>query len=205
MSTLRKEAEKKGKPVKKEEKRIDTASPTGEAGTVEEMAAVLAELRNVRREHSEASQDTKATLSSVESTLDDVLSRTTRLEQQVTNVEQRVSDTEDKTLRHGRAIRYLLQREAKLFAKCEDRESKARRNNLRKYGVKEGEEMNDTIKFISNLMRTSLELPDDLDLYVARAHRSLTMKPKEPAPLRSIIVRFSERKRYFSKPGKNGG
>ena len=187
MSTLRKETEKKGKAAKKDEKRTDA-----EGSDVEEMAAVLAELRDLRREHSEASQDTKATLSRVESTIDDVLSRTTRLEQQVTNVEQRVSDTEDKTLRHERAIRYLLQREVRLSAKCEDLESRARRNNLRIYGVKEGEEMNDMIKFISNLMRTSLELPDDLDLCVERAHRSLTMKPKEPAPPRSIIVRFSD-------------
>ncbi len=48
--------------------------------------------------------------------------------------------TEDKALRHERAIRYLLHRDAKLSAKCEDLESRARRNNLRIYGVKEGGE-----------------------------------------------------------------
>ena len=62
------------------------------------MAAVLAELCDLRREHSEASKYTKATLSRVECTLEDVLHHMTRLEQQVTNVEQRVSDTEDKAL-----------------------------------------------------------------------------------------------------------
>ena len=62
------------------------------------MSVVLAELRDLRREHSEASKDRKATLSRVESTLEDMLQRTTRLEQQVTNVEQRMSDTEDKAL-----------------------------------------------------------------------------------------------------------
>lgn len=108
------------------------------------------------------------------------------------DVEQRMSDTEDKTLQHERAIRYLLHREAKLSAKCEDLESRARRNNLRIYGVKEGEEQNDMINFITNLIRTSLELPEDLDLCVEIAHRSLTMKPKDSAPPRSIIVRFSD-------------
>ena len=48
------------------------------------------------------------------------------------------------------------------------------------------------IKFISNLMRTSLELPEDLDLCLERAHCALTRKPKEPAPPRSIIGRFSD-------------
>ena len=149
-------------------------------------------LLNFVKEHSEASKDTKATLSRVESTLEDVLQRTTRLEQEVTNVEQRVSDSEDKALRHERAVCYLLQIEAKLSAKYEDCESSARRNNLRIYGVKEGEEKNDMIKFISNLLCSSLDLPEDLDLCLESAHRSLTMKPKEPAPPRSIIVRFSD-------------
>lgn len=194
MSYLRKETEKKGKAAKKDEKRdqIVTASPTHDTDAEEKMAAVLAELRDLRKEHSEAVKETKTTLSRVESTLEDVLQRTTRLEQQVTNVEQRISDSEDKALRHERAIRYLLQKEAKLSAKCEDLESRARRNNLRIYGVKEGEEKNDMIKFISNLMRSSLELPEDFDLCLERAHRSLTMKPKEPAPPRSIIIRFSD-------------
>lgn len=47
------------------------------------------------------------------------------------------------------------------------------------------------ITFIINLMHSSLELPDNLDLCIERAHRSLTVKPKESAPPRSIIVRFS--------------
>ena len=109
-----------------------------DTGSEEKMAAVLAELRDLRREHSEASKDTKATLSRVESSLEDVLLRTTRLELQVTNVEQRVSDLENKALRHERVIPYLLQKEAKLSAKCEDLKSRARRNNLCINSVKDG-------------------------------------------------------------------
>lgn len=156
------------------------------------MAAVLAELRDLRREHAEASQDTKGSLSRVESTLGDVLERTTMLEQRVTDVEQRVSDVDENTLRHERAIRHLLQREAKLSAKCDDLESRARRNNLRIYGVKEGEERNDMAKFVTDFLRTSFDLTEETDLCVERAHRALTMKPKDPAPPRSIIVRFSD-------------
>ncbi|KAM6989287.1 uncharacterized protein LKV04_008968 [Tautogolabrus adspersus] len=48
------------------------------------------------------------------------------------------------------------------------------------------------IDYITNLIRTSLNLPDDLVMCVERAHRSLTMKPKNSTPPRSIILRFSD-------------
>ena len=182
MSNLRKDTEKKSKAAKKDGNKTKQSLLHLHVilALRKKMAAVLPELRDLQREHSEASEDTKATLSRVESSLKDVLQPMTRLEQQLTHVEQRVSDTEDKALRHERAIRYLLQKEAKLSAKCEDLESRARRNNLLIYGVKDGEEMNDMIKFISNLIGTSLELPQDLDLCLERGHRLLTRKPKEP-------------------------
>lgn len=108
----------------------------------------------------------------------------------MTEYEQRLSDAEDKTQRNKRVLHYL-QRDASLSAKCEDLESRARRNNVRIYGVKEDEETNkDMLSFMTELIRTSLSLPEELDLNV-RAHCSLTMKPKDPAsPPRPIIVRF---------------
>uniref|UniRef100_A0A3B3XAJ7 L1 transposable element RRM domain-containing protein n=1 Tax=Poecilia mexicana TaxID=48701 RepID=A0A3B3XAJ7_9TELE len=141
------------------------------------METVLAELIQLRKEHTDASHDTKATLSRVESSLKDVLERTTKLEQRITDTNQRVSDAEDQLLRHDRVLRYMLQREANLSAKCEDLESRSRRNNLRIYGIPE-EEKNDMISF-------------DMNLNIERAHRSLNVKPKDSAPPRSIIVRFS--------------
>lgn len=108
----------------------------------------------------------------------------------MTEAEQRQGDTEDKIQKHERALRFLLQRDANLSAKCEDLESRARRNNLRIYGIKEGEEKGDMLGFISSLIHTSLALPEELNLNIVRAHRSLTMKPKDSGPPRSIIVRF---------------
>lgn len=80
MSALKKDAEKKGKAAKKEDKRdqMDMSSNTGEAYAENNMAAVLTELHNLRKEHTEASQDTNVTLSRVESTLSDVLERTAK-------------------------------------------------------------------------------------------------------------------------------
>uniref|UniRef100_A0A3B5M1A6 L1 transposable element RRM domain-containing protein n=1 Tax=Xiphophorus couchianus TaxID=32473 RepID=A0A3B5M1A6_9TELE len=108
----------------------------------------------------------------------DLLERTTKLEQQITDTNQRVSNAEDQLLRHDCMLPYMLQREANLSAKCEDLKSRARHNNLRTYGVPEGEEKNNMISFIT-------------DLIVETAHWSLNTKPKNSAPPRSIIMRFS--------------
>uniref|UniRef100_A0A3Q3FYM6 L1 transposable element RRM domain-containing protein n=1 Tax=Kryptolebias marmoratus TaxID=37003 RepID=A0A3Q3FYM6_KRYMA len=152
----------------------ETASDVSEQK--DNMETMLAELIQLRKEHTDASNSTKITLSRVESSLKDVLERTTKLEQQITDNNQRVSDAEDQ--------------EANLSAKCKDLESRVKRNNLRIYGIPEGEEKNDMISFVIDLMRTSLKLPQDMDLCVERAHRSLNAKPKHSAPPRSIIVRF---------------
>ncbi|KAK5866986.1 hypothetical protein PBY51_011512 [Eleginops maclovinus] len=108
----------------------------------------------------------------------------------MTDDEERLVDTEEKNQRNERALRYLLHREASVTAKCEDLESRARRKNLRIYGVKEDEgNDNNMLDFISDLIRTSLALPEDLNLNIERAHRSLTMKPKDPKkPPRSIML-----------------
>ena len=152
---------------------------------------MLAELRTFRGEHSEASKDTKNSLARVEAALSEVAERTTQLEQRVTEYEQRLGAAEDEARRHERALRYLLQRDASLTAKCVDLESRARRNNLRIYGVTEDKENNDMLSYISDLIRTALTLPEDLNLNIVRAHRSLTMKPTDPgSPPRSVIVRF---------------
>uniref|UniRef100_A0A3Q0S3D6 L1 transposable element RRM domain-containing protein n=1 Tax=Amphilophus citrinellus TaxID=61819 RepID=A0A3Q0S3D6_AMPCI len=191
MSTLRKEADKKSKSTTKKETSQYTEAVADGREPKDNMEVLLTELTQLRKEHTDASNNTKAALSRVELSLKDVLERTTKLEQQITDTNQRVSDTEDQLLRHDRVLRYMLQRKAKLSAKCEDLESRTRRNNLRIYGIPEGEEKNDMISFIIDMMRASLKLPQDMDLCVERAHRSLNMKPKDSAPPRSIIVRFS--------------
>uniref|UniRef100_A0AAY5L6A1 Myosin tail domain-containing protein n=1 Tax=Esox lucius TaxID=8010 RepID=A0AAY5L6A1_ESOLU len=120
--------DKKGKASKKE----DQPNPKDEGGE-EHMAAVLAELRTLRKEHAEASKDTKDSLTRVEAALAELDERMTKLEQRMTENEQRLSDAEDKSQRNERALHYLLQRDASLSAKCEDLESRARRNNVRIY------------------------------------------------------------------------
>ncbi|KAK1885755.1 LINE-1 type transposase domain containing protein 1 [Dissostichus eleginoides] len=107
------------------------------------------------------------------------------------NTEERLGDTEDRTARLERSVAFLLHQGAKLAAKCEDLESRSRRNNVRIHGIPEGSEKNDTIGFISGFIRSSLQIPAEVDIRIERAHRSLLAKPKEnTAPPRAIIVCF---------------
>uniref|UniRef100_A0A3B3YLV2 DUF4371 domain-containing protein n=1 Tax=Poecilia mexicana TaxID=48701 RepID=A0A3B3YLV2_9TELE len=66
--------------------------------------------------------------SRVESSLKDLLEQMMKPEQQITDTNQRVSDTEDQLLHHDRVLRYMLQREANLSAKCEDLELRPSRS-----------------------------------------------------------------------------
>jgi len=56
-----------------------------------------------------------------------------------------------------------------------------RRNNLRIYGATEGEEGKSVAKFIQDLLTRELHLPEDFNLKIQRAHRSLAQKPADGA------------------------
>lgn len=57
---------------------MDPLPHTGDACMEDNIVAVLTDQQNLRKEHTEASQDTKATLSRVESSLADVFKWTMR-------------------------------------------------------------------------------------------------------------------------------
>lgn len=106
-------------------------------------------------------------------------------------------------MRHERALRYLLEREADLTGRCEDLQNRLRRKNLRIYQVPEDcEREKKTVEFVMGLLTTALQLPQDTDIKIGRAHRALAAKLKYPAtPPWSIIVRFLG---YAFKDDKSG-
>lgn len=109
---------------------------------------------------------------------------------------------EETGMRHERALRYLLEREADLTGRCEDSQNRLHRNNLRIYQVPEDCEGENTAEFVMGLLTTALQLPQDIDIKIRRAHRALAAKPKYPAtPPRSIIVRFLDYAVKDNKPG----
>ncbi|TKS74092.1 hypothetical protein D9C73_008173 [Collichthys lucidus] len=113
----------------------------------EQDSVILAELRRLRKEHTEAANDNKKAMARLETNMKELVERTASLEQQVEHVEERLGDMEDKTARLERVAAFLLHQEAKLVAKCEDLESRAIRNNIRINGIPEGSEKNDMIRF----------------------------------------------------------
>lgn len=90
------------------------------------------------------------------------------------------------------ALRQSLKEQKKMMDKINDLESRGRRNNLRIYGVREGEEGSSTITFVENLLRNEKLINEGTDPQIQRAHRSLGPKPTADAPPRSIIVNFLE-------------
>ena len=148
-------------------------------------SVILAELRKLRQEHTEAANDNKRVLARLETNLKELVERTASLEKRTADTEERLGETEDRAARLERSVTFLLHQEAMLAAKCDDLESRARRNNIRIHGIPEGSEKSDTIAFVTDFIRSSLQIPTDVDIRIERAHRSLTAKPKESEPLLS--------------------
>uniref|UniRef100_A0A1A8IE85 Uncharacterized protein n=1 Tax=Nothobranchius kuhntae TaxID=321403 RepID=A0A1A8IE85_NOTKU len=62
-------------------------------------------------------------------------------------------------------------------AKLLDQEGRARRDNIRVYGIPEEAEGNDTPGFLEKVLMESLDFPLDTALRIERAHRALAPKP----------------------------
>ena len=68
-------------------------------------------------------------------------------------------------------------------------EARSRRNNLRIFGIPEGEEGNNACEFLEKFIKSELQLPD-IDLKIQRCHRSLGPKPPPQAAPRSMVAYF---------------
>ncbi len=156
-----------------------------------ELSDVMEELKSLRRENQEGHKQTKISLTKLETSVEDLKCQMNGLESRIGETEERIGVAEETVMRHERALRYLLEREADLTEKCEDLQNRLRRNNLRIYQIPEGCEEENTMGFVIGLLTTVLQLPQDMEIKIERAHRALAAKPKDTAaPPRSIIVRF---------------
>lgn len=84
-----------------------------------------------------------------------------------------MSATEDRRILRERVLGYLLKAEAKLMAKLltkDDKEKRFWRNNIRKYKIP-------LAPFITSLLKTSMELQEDVKIKIERVHRATTPKP----------------------------
>uniref|UniRef100_A0A1A8MV57 Reverse transcriptase domain-containing protein n=1 Tax=Nothobranchius pienaari TaxID=704102 RepID=A0A1A8MV57_9TELE len=124
--------------------------------------------------------------------LDNISVEVQGLSRRMEEAETRVTQVENWAEEATEALCKCLQHQEKLQLKVLDLESRSRRNNIRVFGVPEGEEGESTSKFIESLLRKKLQLPETLDLKIQRAHRALTSKPPPGAPPRAIIANFLE-------------
>lgn len=179
-----------------------SASNDTAVNSLEEMLQAIAQSnREIRGDIMQMSMDvkefkgqTKESFTRLETSVGGLSAQLTNLEKRVVDAEERILTTEETNATHGKAIAFLLQREAELFERCEDLQNRHRRQNLRLYQVPEGSEGRDMVAFIKKLLPTvltNLSLTE-ADIRIDRAHRALMAKPKENDPPRSIVIKFAD-------------
>uniref|UniRef100_A0A672RWL7 L1 transposable element RRM domain-containing protein n=1 Tax=Sinocyclocheilus grahami TaxID=75366 RepID=A0A672RWL7_SINGR len=143
---------------------------------------------------------------------EELTSAVATIQQSLSSHEERLRAVEDSataasdTLAHLETTVAKLQTEVNALSfKCEDLESRSRRNNIRLIGIDEGEEGNRPTEFVSNLLRDMMSLEEKplLD----RAHRSLQPKPKSGQPPRPFIIRvhfYHIREQILQRARQNG-
>uniref|UniRef100_A0A9J8DG03 L1 transposable element RRM domain-containing protein n=1 Tax=Cyprinus carpio carpio TaxID=630221 RepID=A0A9J8DG03_CYPCA len=114
------------------------------------------------------------------------------LSQRMDEAEARVSQVEGWAEEATEALCTCLEQQRKLQIKVLDLESRSRRNNMRVFGVPEGQEGDSVMQFIEKLLRSQLQLPEDFNFKIQRAHRALASKPPPGASPRAVIVNFLE-------------
>ena len=122
---------------------------------------IVRELRDFRRENSDTLKEIKEDIKVANNRIDSA-------ERRIVEAEERLQSVEDATLE-------LLELQKQFESRLVDQEGRARRENIRIHGVKEGAEdsAGSMIDFTEALLREKLELPTSLHFQIERAHRAL--------------------------------
>lgn len=128
----------------------------------------------------------------IHSKLDGLATDVQSLNERVGEAETRVEAMETWATEATGVLVSCLERHKSLQLKLTDLESRSRRNNLRIFGVPEGEEDNSVPQFVDKFIKSELSIPVGEDLKIQRAHRSLAQKPPPEKPPRPIIINFLE-------------
>lgn len=161
-----------------------SSSPTHHEVSVEDGAgdaslrSILNELRDFRRDNKQQLAEIKKELYRTNNRLDEA--------------EGRIGEAESALQAAGTLLKRLSRRQADMEAKLIDQEGRARRDNVRIYGIPEDAEGNNISGFLENLLRNSLDFPQDVEIKIERAHRALAPKPSDAQiKPRSIITKFA--------------
>lgn len=156
------------------------------------MAAVKDLKSDLARGNDSLRQEINLMSQEINGKLDNLSKEVQNLSGSVDEAETRVGRMEDWAAEVNAVMSAAAKQQQLLQAKVTDLESRSRRNNIRIFGVAEGEEGNSVPHFITTLLKRELSLPQDLDLKIQRAHRSVAQKPLPEYPPRPIIINFHE-------------
>lgn len=202
----------KTKKIKTTERKTDEESESGDRNEVTQitMAALQASIEAIRKEIMTSHTDMKKHFSDALETvrgdmkhefgnfkeemkkkLDEVGANVKNIEKRVEEIEQRVGEVEEWNTSAREVLLQTVEEQQRMLAKLTDLEARSRRNNLRIFGIPEGQESDNLTKYVEKLFKTELDL-QDLELGIQRCHRSLGQRPLSHAPPRSMIVCFLE-------------
>ncbi|KAI3374166.1 hypothetical protein L3Q82_006026 [Scortum barcoo] len=115
------------------------------------------------------------------------------LSDRVEEAESRVETVERWAAETTEVLSSCLKQQKALQHKLNDIESRSRRNNIRIFGVAEGEEGEDSVpEFVEALIRSRLSIPGGMELNIQRTHRSGPHRPTPDKPSRAFIITFQE-------------
>lgn len=187
----------------------DTATPgLTEALTVGKLHSVMDSFKvdffgkidslnaNLRSEISAVKDEFRKCVENIQSKLEIQGATLSELERSASDHSTRISDLEANVESLTTKVTYLDNR-------CEDMESRMRRNNIRLLGVPEGVEGPRPTEFIAQLLQELLGLGEKplLD----RAHRTLRSRPGDGQPPRPFVIRvhfFHVRNEILKKSGE---
>ncbi|KAL3992500.1 DNA polymerase delta subunit 4 [Sarotherodon galilaeus] len=128
----------------------------------------------------------------INSKLDNIARDIQCLSERVDEAEFRITQLESWAEEVTTAMCTSLEEWKSVQQKITDLESRSRRNNICLFGLSEGEETNPVPLFTDIFLKTHLQIPEDFDLKIQRAHRLLASKPLPRAPPRPVIINFQE-------------
>lgn len=102
----------------------------------------------------------------------------------------RISELEEWNTDAKATIQKMLTHAKQMQNELTELEARSRRNNIRIFGLLEDSEKDSVTTYLDQLLKKELELPDDTELHIQRAHRTPPFKPKPGERPRSIVVNF---------------
>lgn len=136
-------------------KGVETPEPT--------LLNILKELRDFRKDNNDQYSDIKRELK--------------RVNDRVEEAQCRIEESETVLQAVSGLITRLTERQVGLEARLVEQEGRARRDNLRIYGIAEDKEGTDLVKFLDNMLKIALGFSNDLSLGIERAHDCKTRCP----------------------------